>query len=109
MNIQGVQWADFHIRNSFSPLCTLADMVLFPHKDPYVSRFWTEQIVSSANPKHSRGSDAVLHSVNQTHKKEIPIPLSIADQIPEQIYTRRINQDHELLINIRVAVWCSQD
>ena len=109
MNIQGVQQADFHIQNSFSPLCTLADTVLFPHKDPIVSRFWTEQTASSASPKCGSGSDAVLHSVNKTHKKESPILPSVADQIPEQIYTHRINQDHKLLIDIRVAMWRSQD
>ena len=103
MNIQGVQWADFHIQNSFSPLCTLTDTVLFPHKDPYVSRFWTEQTASSASLKCGSGSDAVLHSVNKTHKKSLPLP-SVADQIPETIYTHRINQDRKLLIDIRVAV-----
>ena len=63
MNIQGVQRADFHIRNSFSPLCKLADTVLFPHEDPHVSRFWTEQTATSASPKRGSGSDAVLHSI----------------------------------------------
>ena len=108
MNIQGIQWADFHIRNSFSPLCKLADTVVFPHKDPYVSRFWTEQMASSASLKHGSSSDAVLHSINKTHKKE-STSLSIVDQIPEQIYTHRINQDHELLIDVGVAVWHTQD
>ena len=52
----------------------------------------------------------MLHSVNKTPKKKISVPLpSVADQIPETIYTHRINQDHELLIDIGVAVWCSQD
>ena len=69
MNIQGVQWADFHIRNSFSPLCKLADTVLFPHDDPNISRFWTEQTVTSASPKHGSGSDAVLHSVTKKQKR----------------------------------------
>ena len=85
MNIQGVQRADFHIRNSFSPLCKLADTVLFPHDDPIVSRFWTEQTASSASPKRGSGSDAVLHSVKKT-QKQVLFP-SVADQIPEQILT----------------------
>ena len=110
MNIQGIQWADFHIRNSFSPLCKLADTVFFPHKDPYVSRFWTEQMASSASLKHGSSSDAVLHSINKTPKKKISILLpSVADQIPETIYTHRIHQDRKLLIDIRVAMWHSQD
>ena len=109
MNIQGVQQADFHIQNSFSPLCTLADTVLFPHEDPYVSRFWTEQTVSLASPKCGSSSDAVLHSVNKTHKKEIVSPLSVTDQIPETIYTCRVNQECELLIDVRITVQCSQD
>ena len=109
MNIQGVQQANSYIQNSFSPLCTLADMVLFPHKDPYVSRFWTEQMASSASTKHSSGSDAVLHSVNKIHKREIPIIPSITDQIPEHIYTCRINQDRKLLIDVGVAMWHSQE
>ena len=110
MNIQGVQRADFHIRNSFSPLCKLADTVLFPHDDPYVSRFWTKQTASSASLKHGSSSDAVLHSVNKVPKKKISNSLpSVADQIPETIYTHRIHQDCELLINIGVAVRHSQD
>ena len=110
MNIQGVQQVDFHIQNSFSPLCTLADTALFPHKDPYVSRFWTEQTASSASLKRGSSSDAVLHSINKTHKKEIiSSSPSIADQIPETIYTHRINQDCKLLIDIGVAVQHSQD
>ena len=108
MNIQGVQWANIHIRNSFSPLCTLTDTVLFPHEDSIVSRFWTEQTVSSASLKRGSSSDAVLHSVNKTHKKE-SVSLSIADQIPEHIYTCRINQDHELLIDVGVAVQHTQE
>ena len=86
MNIQGVQRANFHIRNSFSPLCKLADTVLFLHDDPNVTRFWTEQTVTSASPKHGSGSDAVLHSVTKK-QKQVLFP-SIADQIPEQIFTR---------------------
>ena len=86
MNIQGVQQADFHIRNSFSPLCKLADTVLFPHEDPNISRFWTEQTVTSASPKRGSGSDAVLHSVTKK-QKQVLFP-SVADQIPEQIFTR---------------------
>ena len=84
-------------------------MVLFPHTDPYVSRFWTEQMASLASLKHSSGSDTVLHSINKTHKKEESVSLSIADQIPEHIYTCRINQDHELLIDIGVAMQHSQE
>ena len=86
MNIQGVQRADCHIRNSFSPLCKLADTVLFPHEDDNITRFWTEQTATSASPKCSSSSDAVLHSVNKK-QKQVSLP-SIADQIPEQILTR---------------------
>ena len=85
MNIQGVQRADFHIRNFFSPLCKLADTVLFPHEDPNVSRFWTEQMATLASPKRGSGSDAVLHSI--TKKQKQVLFSSIADQIPEQILT----------------------
>ena len=85
MNIQGVQRADFHIRNSFSPLCKLADTVLFPYDEPNVTRFWTEQMATLASPKRGSGSDAVLHSVTKKQKKVL-FP-SIADQIPEQIFT----------------------
>ena len=101
MNIQGVQRADFHIRNSFSPLCKLADTVLFPHDDPNVSRFWTEQTATSASPKCGSGSDAVLHSVTKKQKKVL-FP-SIADQIPEQILTRRINHGCELILDVGVT------
>ena len=69
MNIQDVQQADFHIRNSFSPLCTLTDTVLFPHEDSIVSRFWTEQMASSASLKRGSGSNTVLHSINKTQKR----------------------------------------
>ena len=73
MNIQGVQQADFHIRNSFSPLCTLTDMVLFPHKDSMISRFWTEQMVSSASPKRGSGSElCFILSTKTTKKNRIP-------------------------------------
>ena len=101
MNIQGVQWADFHICNSFSPLCKLADPILFPHEDPNVSRFWTEQTASSASPKCSSGSDTVLHSVTKKQKKVL-FP-SVADQIPEQILTQRINHGRELLLDVGVT------
>ena len=107
MNIQGVQRADFHIRNSVSPLCKLADTVLFPHEDPDVSRFWTEQTVTSASPKRGSGSDAVLHSVNKK-QKQVSLP-SIADQIPEQIFTRRIHQGRKLLLDVGVTVQRSRD
>ena len=69
MNIQGVQQANFHIRNSFSPLCKLADTVLFPHDDPNVTRFWTERMATSASLKHGSSSDAVLHSITKKTKK----------------------------------------
>ena len=107
MNIQGVQRANFHIRNSFSPLCKLADTVLFPHEDPNISRFWTEQTATSASPKRGSGSDAVLHSVTKKQKKVL-FP-SIADQIPEQILTRRIHQGRELILDVGVTVPRSQD
>ena len=109
MNIQGVQRADFHIQNSFSPLCNLTDTVLFPHDDPYVSRFWTKQTASLASPKCGSSSDAVLHSINTTPKKNSVSLPSVTDQIPETIYTRRIHQDCKLLIDIGVAVRHSQD
>ena len=86
MNIQGVQQANVHIRNSFSPLCKLADTVLFPHENPNISRFWTKQTATSASPKCGSSSDAVLHSANKK-QKQVSLP-SIADQIPEQILTR---------------------
>ena len=43
----------------------------------------------------------MLHSVNKT-QKQVLFP-SITDQIPENIYTRRINQDQELLMDIGIA------
>ena len=107
MNIQGVQRADFHIRNSFSPLCKLADTVLFPHDDPNVSRFWTEQTATLASPKCGSGSNAVLHSVTKKQKKVL-FP-SIADQIPEQILTQRINHGRELILDVGVTTQCSRD
>ena len=107
MNIQGVQWADSHIRNSFSPLCKLADTILFLHEDPNISRFWTEQMATSASPKRGSGSDAVLHSITKNQKKVL-FP-SIADQIPEQIFTRRIHQGRELLLDVGVTMRRSQD
>ena len=107
MNIQGVQRADFHIRNSFSPLCKLADTVLFPHDDPNISRFWTEQTATSASLKRGSGSDAVLHSISKK-QKQVTLP-SIADQIPEQIFTRRIHQGRELLLDIGVTAQHSRE
>ena len=107
MNIQGVQRANFHIHNSFSPLCKLADTILFPHDDPNISRFWTEQTVTSASLKRSSGSDAVLHSVTKK-QKQVLFP-SIADQIPEQILTRRINHGRELILDVGLATQRSQD
>ena len=43
----------------------------------------------------------MLHSINKT-QKHVLFP-SIADQIPENIYTQRINQDQELLMNVGIA------
>ena len=86
MNIQGVHRAtDSFIRNSFSLLVPLMDMVLFPLDKSDLSRSCTEQMAPSARLKHSRGSNPVLHSVNKT-QKQVLFP-SIADQIPENIYT----------------------
>ena len=102
MNIQGVHRAtDSFIRNSFSPLVPLTDTVLFPLDKSDLSRSCTEQTVPLARPKHGRGSNPVLHSVNK-NQKQVLFP-SIADQIPETIYTRRINQDQELLMDIGIA------
>ena len=55
----------------------------------------------SARLKCGRGSNPVLHSINKTQKQVLFPP--IADQIPEKIYTRRINQDWELLLDVGVA------
>ena len=102
MNIQGVHWAtDSFIQNSFSPLVPLMDTVLFPLDKTDLSRSSTEQTAPSARLKCVRGSNPVLHSVNKT-QKQVLFP-SIADQIPENIYTRRINQDRELLIDVGIA------
>ena len=103
MNIQGVHWAtDSFIRNSFSPLVPLTDTVLFPLNDATnLTRSCTEQTVPSARPKYGRGSNPVLHSVNKT-QKQVLFP-SIADQIPEHIYTQRINQDRELLMDVGIT------
>ena len=92
---------DSFICNSFSPLVPLMDMILFPLDDTNLNRSCTEQTAPSARPKCSRGSNPVLHSVNKT-QKQVLFP-SIADQIPENIYTRRINQDRELLIDIGIT------
>ena len=92
---------DFHIHNSFSPLTTLFDTVLFSVEDANLTeRFSTVWKVSSASPKHSRSSNPVLHSIKKTHKKDT---LSISDQIPEHIYTHCINQNQELLIDVGAA------
>ena len=102
MNIQGVHQAmDSFIRNSFSPLEPLTDMVLFPLDNTNLTRSCTAQTAPSARPKHSRGANPVLHSVNKTQKQVLFS--SIADQIPETIYTRRINQDRELLMDVGIA------
>ena len=102
MNIEGVHQAmDSFIRNSFSPLVPLMDTVLFPLDKSDLSRSCTEQTAPSARPKCGRGSDPVLHSVNKA-QKQVLFP-SIADQIPENIYIRRINQDQELLMDVGIA------
>ena len=49
----------------------------------------------------------MLHSINKTHKKEELVSLSA--QIPEQIYTCRINQDHELLIDVDITLQKEKD
>ena len=86
MNIQGVHWAtNSFIRNSFSPLVPLTDTVLFPLDDTNLTRSSTAQTAPLARPKHGRGTNPVLHSVNKT-QKQVLFP-SIADQIPENIYT----------------------
>ena len=102
MNIQGVHQAtDSFIRNSFSPLVPLTDMDLFPLDDSNLPRSCTVQMAPSARPKCGRGTNPVLHSVNKT-QKQVLFP-SIADQIPENIYTRQINQDRELLMDVGIA------
>ena len=102
MNIQGVHWAtDSFIRNSFSPLVPLTDTVLFSLDKSDLFRSCTEQTASSARPKRGRGPNPVLHSVNKT-QKQVLFP-SIANQIPESIYTCRINQDRELLMDVGIA------
>ena len=102
MNIQGVHRAtDSFICNSFSPLVPLTDTVLFPLDQSDLSRSCTEQTAPSARPKCGRGSNPVLHSINKT-QKQVLFP-SIADQIPENIYTCQINQDRELLLDIGIA------
>ena len=102
MNIQGAHWAtDSFIRNSFSPLVPLTDTVLFPLDDANLTRSCTTQTASSARPKHGRGTNPVLHSVNKT-QKQVLFP-SVTDQIPENIYTRRIHQDRELLMDVGIA------
>ena len=103
MNIQGVHRAtDSFIHNSFSPLVPLTDMILFPlDNDTNLNRSHTTQTVPSARLKRSRGTNPVLHSINKT-QKQVLFP-SITDQIPENIYTRRINQDRELLIDVGIT------
>ena len=87
VNIQGVHRAmDSFIQNSISPLVPLTDTVLFPLDKSDLSRSCTKQMAPSARPKRSRGSNPVLHSINKT-QKQVLFP-SIADQIPENIYTR---------------------
>ena len=60
-----------------------------------------EQTAPSARPKRGRGSNPVLHSINKT-QKQVLFP-SITDQIPENIYTCRINQDQELLMDVGIT------
>ena len=43
----------------------------------------------------------MLHSITKTQKQVLFPP--IADQIPENIYTQRINQDRELLMDVGIA------
>ena len=59
------------------------------------------QTAPLAGPKCGRGINPVLHSINKT-QKQVLFP-SIADQIPENIYTRQINQDRELFMDVGVA------
>ena len=102
MNIQGVHRAtDSFIRNSFSPLVPLTDTVLFPLDKSDLFRSCTEQAAPLASPKCGRGSNPVLHSINKI-QKQVLFP-SITDQIPENIFTRRINQERELLIDVGIA------
>ena len=89
------------IHNSFSPLVPLTDTVLFPLDDSDSSRSYTEQTAPSARPKRGRGSNPVLHSVNKNQKQVLFSP--VADQIPEIIYTHRINQEQELLLDVGIA------
>ena len=93
---------DTFIRNSFSPLILLKDTILFPlDNDTNLNRSCTTQTASLARPKHGRGANPVLHSISKT-QKQVLFPF-IADQIPENIYTRQINQDQELLMDVGVA------
>ena len=77
------------------------DTILFLFEDSNLNRSSSEQTAPLARPKHGRGYNPVLHSVNKT-QKQVLFP-SIADQIPDTIYTRRINQDRELLMDAGVA------
>ena len=77
------------------------DTVLFPLENTNLSRSCTEQTAPSARLKHGRGSNPVLHSVNKTQKQVLFPP--ITDQIPENIYTRQINQDRGLLLDVGIA------
>ena len=92
---------DSFIRNSFSPLVQLTDMVLFPLDDANLTRSCTAQTVPLARPKCGSGANPVLHSINKT-QKQVLFP-SIADQIPENISTRRLNQDRELLMDVGIV------
>ena len=102
MNIEGVHQAtDSLICNSFSPLISLKDTILFPLEDSNFIRSSTEQMAPLARPKCGRGSNPVLHSINKT-QKQVLFP-SITSQIPENIYTQQINQDRELPMDVGVA------
>ena len=63
--------------------------------------------MAAASLKCGSGSDAVLHSVTKK-QKQVLFP-SIADQIPEQIFTRRIHQGRELILDVGVTTPRSQD
>ena len=101
VNVQGAHWAmDYHVHSSFTPLSDLFDMVLFLEDTHLTDMFSTEQTVSSASLKCGRSSHPVLHSINKTHKKDMP---SVSDQILEHTYIHHINQEREFLIVIGVA------
>ena len=77
------------------------DTILFPFEDSNLNRSCTKQTAPLARPKCSRGSNPVLHFINKT-QKQVLFP-SIADGIPENIYTQRINQGRELLLDVGIT------